>query len=53
MSEGNPMCYDPDNLPTAEDTARELRQMRWFAFGVSVIAVGLAWACCVLAWRMM
>jgi len=39
------MCYDPDNLPTAEDTARELRQMKWFAFGVSVVAVLLAVAC--------
>ena len=22
------MCYDPDSLPSAEDTARELRQMK-------------------------
>ena len=38
------MCYH-DPLPSAEDTARELRQMQWFAFGVCLVAIGLAVAC--------
>lgn len=48
-----PMCYDPDSLPSAEDTARELRQMKRLSMWLSVVSAGLVGIIVWRIWRMM
>ena len=47
------MCYDPDSLPSAEDTARELRQMKRLSAVLCVVSAGLVGIIVYRIWRMM
>jgi len=46
------MCYG-DDLPTAEQTARELRQMKRLSAALCVLSAGLVGIIVWRIWRMM
>ena len=46
-----PMCYDPDSLPSAEDTARELRQMKRLSAVLCVVSAALVVVSLMFLWR--
>lgn len=47
------MRYDPDNLPTAEQTARELRQMKRLSAVLCVVSAVLVVVSLMFLWRAM